>query len=94
MKFIFPKNFDFKNKLFGVIDYSTVFMNIFWIAFVFIFLSIFFQNFTVKLFLLILICFPFLLFSISGFNGENFLYVFEYIISFLIKQKLFFYLKN
>lgn len=25
MKFIFPQNYNFKNKLFGVIEYSTIF---------------------------------------------------------------------
>ena len=25
MKFIFPQNYNFKNKLFGFLDYSTIF---------------------------------------------------------------------
>ena len=31
MKFIFPKNYNFKNKLFGFIDYSTIFINLIWL---------------------------------------------------------------
>ena len=27
MKFIFPQNYNFKNKLLGIIDYSTAFFN-------------------------------------------------------------------
>ena len=30
MKFIFPQNYDFKSKLFGFIDYTTVILNIIW----------------------------------------------------------------
>lgn len=29
MKFIFPQNYNFKNKLLGIIDYSSLFINIF-----------------------------------------------------------------
>lgn len=94
MKFIFPKNYDFKNKLFGIIDYSTVFINLIWYGFVLILINLFFNNLNIKIFLFILLCFPFLLISISGFNGENFVYVFQYIFSFFIKQKLFLYLKK
>ena len=72
MKFIFPKNYDFKNKLFGIIDYSTVFINLIWYGFVFILINLFFNNLNIKIFLFILLCFPFLLISISGFNGETF----------------------
>ena len=41
MKFIFPQNYNFKNKLFGVIEYSTIFLNLIWDLFVFIFINLF-----------------------------------------------------
>ena len=94
LKFIFPKNYDFKNKLFGVLDYSTIFINFIWCGIVFIFINLFFNILSLRIFLFILFCFPFLLISISGFNGESFVYVFQYILSFLLKQKLFLYFKN
>ena len=94
MKFIFPQNYDFKNKLFGIIDYNTIFINLIWCSIIFIFINIFFNNLNLKIFLFILFCLPFLLISISGFNGENFLYVFRYIFSFMLKQKLYLYSKN
>ena len=94
MKFIFPKNFNFKNKLFGVIEYSTIFINLIWLGFIFLLTHILLQNITMKIFFIILFCFPFLLISISGFHGENFLYMFRYIISFFLKQKLYLYLKK
>ena len=93
MKFIFPQNYNFKNKLFGVLDYNTVIANIVWALVIFISINIFIQNLNIKIFLFIISCFPFLLLSIFGFNGENILYVFSYIFKFLIKQKIYFYNK-
>lgn len=93
MKFIFPQNYDFKNKLFGVIDYSTAFVNLIWDAFIFILANFIFHNITWKIFILIIFCFPLLLFSFVGFNGENIIYIFSYFIRFLLKPKLFLYRK-
>ena len=93
MKFIFPQNYNFKSKLFGFIDYSTIFLNLFWNLFVFIFIN-FFNNLNIKIFLFFIFSFPIFLFSISGFNGEKITYVFKYILIFLFKKKLFFFLKT
>ena len=84
MKFIFPQNYNFKNKLFGVIEYSTIILNLIWDLFIFIFIN-FFNNLNIKIFLFFIFCFPLLLFSFSGFNGESIVYVIKYIISFLLK---------
>lgn len=94
MKFIFPQNYDFKNKLFGMIDYSTAFVNLIWYTFVILLSNFIFKSLTVKIFVFIVFCFPLLLFSLAGFNGENILYVFSYIIRFLLKPKLFLYKKH
>ena len=94
MKFIFPKNFNFKNKLFGVIDYSTIFMDSIWLGFLFLFANLMFHRIMAKLFFMILLGLPFILMSISGLNGENFLYVFRYMLSFAVKQKLYLYFKK
>ena len=42
MKFIFPQNYNFKNKLLGIIDYSTAFFNILWYVIIFIILHLFY----------------------------------------------------
>ena len=94
MKFIFPQNYDFKNKLFGVIDYTTAFVNLLWCALVLFLIHLFFKSLMVKIFLFILLCLPLFLFSFSGFQGENIIYVFSYFIHFLFKQKLFLYKKR
>lgn len=93
MKFIFPQNYNFKNKLFGIIDYSTIFVNFLWDLLILILVNLFFSNLNIKIFLFIFFCFPILLFSISGFNGENFLYVFSYMIRFLFRQKIYLFKK-
>lgn len=94
MKFIFPQNYDFKNKLLGIMDYSTAFINLLWYAFIFILVNLIFKNLTVKIFVFVVFCFPLLLLSFAGFNGENILYVFTYLSHFLLKPKLFLYKKE
>ena len=93
MKFIFPQNYNFKNKFLGIIDYSTLLFNIIWCAFVFSFINLFFQNTTIKIFIFIVSCLPILLFSIVGFNHENILYVFIYLIKYIKNNKLYVYKK-
>lgn len=94
MKFIFPQNYDFKNKLFGIIDYSTAFVNLLWYSLIFLLINLIFKSLTLKIFIFIIFCFPLLLLSIAGFNGENIIYVFTYLIRFLMKPKLFLYKKS
>ena len=94
MKFIFPKNYDFNTKLFGLIDYSTAILNVAWSVIVFVIINIFFKSLNIKIFLFIICSFPVLLFSIIGINGENVIYVFSYIIKYILKQKLYFYEKK
>lgn len=93
MKFVFPQNYDFKNKLFGVIDYSTVFINLIWCVLVFFLINLFLYSLTVKIFVFIVLCFPLLLFSFVGFYGENIVYVFSYLFRFFTRPKLFVYRK-
>lgn len=94
MKFIFPQNFSFKNKLFGFIDYSTVILNIIWDFFIFCFLDLFIINISYKISIFIILCFPLFLFSVIGFNHENFVYVLIYLFKYLFNQKIYFYNKN
>lgn len=94
MKFIFPKNYDFNTKLFGLIDYSTAILNVVWSVIVFVIINIIFKSLNIKIFLFIICSFPVLLFSIIGINGENIIYVFSYIIKYILKQKLYFYEKK
>ena len=94
MKFIFPKNYDFKDKLFGIIDYSTAVLNVGWYAIVILISNIFLKNLQIKIFIFIVLCFPISLLSIVGFHGENIFYVFKYLFKYFSRQKLYFYSKN
>lgn len=91
MRFIFPKNYNFKNRLFGIIDYTTAIFNII-IFSVFIFLSnILFININAKIVFIIIFYFPLLLFSIFDIKNENIIYIMFYIIKYLLKPKLYLY---
>lgn len=93
MKFIIPTNFDFKPKLFGIIDYNVAIFNLVWCIFIFCLINLILSSLTIKVFLFILLCFPLLLFSIIGFNHENILYVLFYLIKFFINRKIYLYKK-
>ena len=94
MKFIYPKNYNFKNKILGIIDYTTAFVNVIWYTLILLIVNILFKDINLKIFLFIVFCFPLFLFSFSGFNGENIFFVFLYMTKFLLKQKLYLYSKN
>lgn len=91
IKFIFPQNYQFKNKILGIIDYQTAFVNIIWYIIVFIIANIIFKSLNSKIIFFISFSLPLLLFSFSGFNGENILLVIKYLLKFIFKQKIYFY---
>ena len=93
MKFIIPQNYNFKNKILGIIDYSTAFFNIIWYIAMFVILHLLFNDWNIKVFLLISLCFPITLFSIVGFNGEPIVYVFKYVFKYFLRPKLYLYKK-
>ena len=93
MNFIIPQNYEFKNKLFGIIYYSTLIFNIIWYIVIFSILHLIFNNWNIKIFLFISLCFPITLLSIIGFNGEPITYVLYYLIKYLIRPKLYLFKK-
>ena len=94
MNFIIPKNYRFKNKIFGIIDYPTAILNVLWnIILYFIFKNIHIQI-AIKIFIFSTLSFPILLFTIVGFNNESPIYTTTYIIKYLMSQKVFLYEKN
>lgn len=93
MKFIFPRNYNYQNKILGVIDYNTAIMNIILFLFTYLILSIFINNVYYRIFAFIIFCMPIFLFSIIGFNNENFLYVLKYLFHFLFSNKIYIFKK-
>ena len=94
MKFIFPRNYDFKTKLFGVFDYFTITINIIFDLFVFSVCNLIFNNINIKIFICISLCFPLLILSIVGLNNENIFSVLIYILKYFFKPKLYLYNKH
>ena len=93
MHFIFPQNYFFNTKLFGVIDYSTAILNIILWLIIFLIIKNLIIPLIIKISIFIIICFPFLLISIIGLNNENILYVFTYLFKFLKSKKIYLYNK-
>lgn len=94
MKFIFPQNYNFNNKLFGFIEYSTLFLNAIWGVFIYFISFIFSGNIPLRISLFIILFFPVLLFSIIGFNNEKIIYIIKYIFIFFKSPKYYLYKKN
>ena len=94
MKFIFPKNYDFKPKLFGFIDYSTAIIDgiialLLYGMSCIIFTSIFYRvAFFISLFL------PIILFSIFGFQKENIFEVLSYMFYFMLHNYVYLFYKS
>lgn len=93
MKFIFPANYSFKPKLLGIIDYNTAIFNLIWYVFIFCLINLIISDISLKIFLFIIMCFPIFLFSVIGFNHENILYVFSYLLKFYIYKDIYLYKK-
>ena len=93
MKFIFPQNYSFNTKLFGLIDYQTAILNLIWDGIVFLILNMIFRSLNIKIFIFIIFSFPMLIFSIIGINGDNLINVIIYMSKFIIKPKLLLYSK-
>ena len=93
MKFVFPQNYNFRNKFLGIIDYSTLIINIIFYLFIFSICNLFFKNINIKIFIFISTCFPLFILSITGLNNENIFLVIIYIIKFLKNRKIYLYNK-
>ena len=91
MKFIFPQNYKFNNKLLGIIDYTTAITNIIWYILVYFIINLIFNSIKIKIFVFILLCFPFFLISIIGFNRENIISVITYVFKFFKNRKIYLY---
>lgn len=94
MNFIIPKNYRFKNKIFGIIDYPTAILNILWNVILYLIFKNIHLQITIKIFIFSTLSFPILLFTIVGFNNESPIYTTKYIIKYMLSQKVFLYEKN
>ena len=94
LNFIFPQNYATSSKLLGIIDYSSAIIIFLWCLFIFCIINFIFTGIYLKIFIFIMLCFPFILFCFIGFNHENIIYVLSYILTFIFSQKVYLYHKN
>lgn len=91
MKFIFPKNYRYKNKIFGIIDYSTAIINLIFYLIVYFITNFIFKQISMKIFVFVLVCFPCFLLSIVGSERENVFFVIKYVLKYIKSKKLYLY---
>ena len=94
MIFIFPKNYNFKPKLLGIIEYSTAIFDAILALVLYFILNFFIQDISTKLSIFIMLFFPVLLISILGINKESVLTILKYLYKFFKNQHIYLYYKN
>lgn len=94
MNFIIPKNYKFKAKLLGMIDYSTALLHAVWAGILYVFVNFLFSALSTKIYCFAGLFLPFFLFSMIAANGENMISIIVYVIKFYRKQKIFLYQKK
>lgn len=93
MHFMIPKNYKFKPKLFGLIDYQTVILDSIWAGILYVLINLFLSSIATKIYVFIALFVPFLLFSIVGIHNENIVSVLIYVFKYYKNQKLYLFKK-
>lgn len=94
MNFIVPKNYKFKPKLFGLINYQIAILDSILAGILYIILKYISISITLKLYFFIALFLPIIIFSIVGANSENIVSVLIYILKFYSKPNLYLYKKD
>lgn len=94
MNFIIPKNYNFKNKLFGIIDYTTAIFNTIWNVLLYFILKNIEITISIKICIFSSLSFPVLLLTLIGFNNESPIYTIKYLLNYLKSQKVFLFKKE
>ena len=93
MKFIFPQNYNYSYKIFGLIDYKNGILIAIWSGLIFLLVNLIFRSLNIKIFLFIIFVLPIAIFSVVGINGENIIDTTFYMSKFILRQKILFYSK-
>lgn len=93
MHFIFPKNYNFKPKLFGFIEYEAVIIDTIIAFILYCFVNFIFTSINIKIYVFIAIFLPIFLISILGINRESIISVCIYMFKFIKNQNIYLYKK-
>lgn len=93
MLFVFPKNYNFKPKLFGLIEYTTAIFDAITAIIIYFFINLFIADISIKLVVFISIFLPIMLTSVVGINKESFTSITKYLLKFLINKNIYLYYK-
>jgi len=94
MKFIFPKNYRYRAKILGFIDYVTAIVDLLIGIILFFILKIFPISISIRIYIFILLFVPIVLFSVFAADGENIIVYLIRIIRFIKRRGVYFYDKN
>lgn len=94
MTFIFPKNYNFKPKFLGIIDYSTAILDSAIGLFIYFIINTLIYSIILKISIFISLFLPVILLSIIGIKNESFISVFCYMIKFIKNQNVYLYNKK
>lgn len=94
MHFIFPKNYNFKPKLLGFIEYSTAILDTIIGIIIYFIVNLIFTSINIKIYIFISLFFPIFLISILGVNRESIISVFSYMFKFFKNRTVYLYYKN
>ena len=93
MKFIFPQNYKFNSKLFGLIDIQTAVVSVIWAGIMYLIVNLLLKSLYIKACVFIITVFPVAIFSIVGVNGEKIINVAIYMTKFIMRRRIMFYSK-
>lgn len=94
MIFIFPRNYNYKSKFLGFIDYFSLTINIIYTLFIICLSNLIFTSLNIKIFTCVSLCLPLLILSIVGLNNENIFLVLLYLFNYFKKPQLYLYNKQ
>ena len=93
MKFIFPKNYKYRTKILGFLDYITAIIDLIIGFLLFLLIKIFIKKISLQIYIFIILFIPIVLFSIFIAEGENIFTYIIMIIRFVKRRGVYFYSK-
>ncbi len=94
MHFVFPQNYNFHSKLFGVFNYTSLVFDAFLAIFLFAFSNLLFEELEIKILFFIGLYLPIFLLSFIGVHNESIFSVFLVLYQFIKNRHIYFYSKS